>query len=189
MIKAIIFDCFGVLRPDPLLAAYEYFGGDIVKDAKLIHDTTYASNSGRIPSSGAVFSKKLEITEDEWRQALEAVGGFDQPVLDYALQLKQNYKIALLSNVSKGGLQRWFTPEMLDKYFDLAVASGDIGFAKPEAQAFEYVADNLGVRLDECVMIDDREEYLVGAQGIGMEIVHYKNLSLLKQELEQILHI
>lgn len=187
MIKAIIFDCFGVVISDDFDDAYRAAGGDPDKDHKFIARTHHDSNSGKIPSSLAVFAKHLGISEEEWYHIVNGGRVINQPLLDYAAGLKQSYKVAMLSNIGSAGVERFFEPGFLERYFELIVESGKIGYAKPEAQAFEYVADGLGVRLDECVMIDDREDYIMGAQGVGMETVLYKNLAQLKTELGKIL--
>jgi HAD superfamily hydrolase (TIGR01549 family) len=182
MIKAIIFDLFGVIRPDPLVATYRYFGGDPEKDAYFINDTIDAANRGTIPNSRSVFARHFGITVEQWMEIGDKAGN-DQRVLQYVLHLRQTYKTGLLTNISRGRLPELFKPGELEKYFDAVVGSGDVGFAKPEAQAYEIMADRLKVRLDECVMIDDREEYLVGARGVGMRAILYGSLPQLKQEL------
>jgi putative hydrolase of the HAD superfamily len=67
------------------------------------------------------------------------------------------------------------------------VASGQIGYAKPEAEAYEITADKLGVSLSECVMIDDRDEYVNAAVGIGMKGIVYNGIDDLRKELKDIL--
>ena len=187
MIKAIIFDCFGVVLIDAFDAAYQGFGGDIVADQEFIIQTLYASNSGRIPSSSEVFANRLCVPVEMWRKAINEGSAIQQDVLDYVLLLRKDYKTAMLSNIAKGGLGRMFEPGVLDTYFDAVVASGDIGFAKPEARAYETVADMLDVRLDECVFIDDREIYVEGANAVGMKGVIFTSLKQLKQDLSGIL--
>ena len=187
MIRAIIFDCFGVIRPDRLTMLYKYFGGDPVADEQFIRDTILAANRGLIPNARSVLSKHLGITEQQWIDAFDHDDHNDQQVLDYVLLLRRHYKTALLSNVSRGRLPELFGPGELDKYFDVALASGDVGYAKPEAQAYEVTADRLGVRLDECVMIDDQEAYCQGARGVGMQAILYTDLSRMQRELETIL--
>jgi HAD superfamily hydrolase (TIGR01509 family) len=59
--------------------------------------------------------------------------------------------------------------------------------AKPEPEAYEITADRLGVRLEECVMIDDRLELCEGAQAVGMKAIMYKGLKQLKTDLESLL--
>jgi HAD superfamily hydrolase (TIGR01509 family) len=83
-------------------------------------------------------------------------------------------------------LLRRFGTEELGRYFDVAVASAEIGYAKPEAQAYEITADKLGVELTECVFTDDRGEYCEGARGLGMQAILYENLEQFKAELAKI---
>ena len=187
MIKAIIFDCFGVIRIDAFDAAYQRYGGDVVKDHEFIMQTLYNSNSGLISSSAEVVAERLGITADEWRRAIDEGSTLNQNVLDYAMELRKKYKTAMLSNIGKGGLERMFELGLLDVYFDLAVGSGDIGYAKPDAQAYEYIADKLQVRLDECIFIDDRQEYVDGARAIGMHAILFVSYNQLKTNLSELL--
>lgn len=186
MIKAIIFDCFGVVKTDSLEAAYRAFGGDFDKDREFINETIYKSSSGKIESSMPVFAEHLGISVEEWHDAVTS-GTINHDVLDFSQELRKKYKVGMLTNIGKGGIERNFEPGFLDKYFDAVVASADIGFAKPEAAAYEIAADALGARYDECVMIDDRPEYCDGARSVGMQAVEYKSLEQLKRELGEIL--
>nr|MDQ3093633.1 HAD-IA family hydrolase [bacterium] len=86
-----------------------------------------------------------------------------------------------------GRLPQIFGEGFLENYFEEIIASGDIGYAKPEANAYEYVADKLGVRLDECVFTDDRPEYIEGAIGVGMLTILYSNFEQFKKDLAEIL--
>lgn len=187
MIRAIIFDCFGVVLVDTFDLVYQRFGGDVAADKEFIIQTLYDSNSGRIPSSISVFAKHLGVSDDIWRQAIGDGSTINQDVLDYALELRKKYKTAMLSNIGSGGLERMFEPGLLSKYFEVSVASGDIGFAKPEPQAYEITADRLGVRLNECIFIDDRQDYVDGAIGVGMQALLFTSTQQLKRDLVDIL--
>jgi HAD superfamily hydrolase (TIGR01549 family) len=188
MIKAIIFDCFGVIRVDSLVAAYESLGGDFAADRDFVVRAIDAANAGKIPSSSPIVAEKLGVSEEAWIYANQHASTLNQEVLDYVLELRKTYKTGLLSNISNGGLERWFEAGLLDTYFDISVASGDIGYAKPEAQAYEYVADKLGVRINECVFIDDRQEYVDGATGVGMQALLFTSTSRMKKGLAQLLN-
>jgi len=141
MIKAIIFDCFGVLISE---GGFSLLNGNITNEKKNIE------------------------------------------LLSYIAELKKDYKIAMLSNVNNAQslFNRFESNEI--KLFDEVVASGDIGFAKPQAQAFEIVADMLGVRCDECVMIDDRQDYCMGARASGMKTILYESLEQTKNEIQKL---
>lgn len=187
MIKAIIFDCFGVIRIDATIIAYRKLGGDSEKDEQFIRQTVARANAGLIPSSSAVIAEHLGITEEKWRKTVHGSSVIDQEILDYIEELRKRYKTAVLSNVAPNGLKIWFEPGYLDKYFDVCVASGDIGYAKPEPEAYEITADRLGLRLEECLMVDDREELCEGARAVGMKAIRYTNLKQLKKELKTLL--
>lgn len=59
MIKAIIFDCFGVVLTDGLRENYEYFGGDFDKDLLFIASVMHEASAGRIESSIPAMAKSL----------------------------------------------------------------------------------------------------------------------------------
>ena len=187
MIKAIIFDCFGVVRVDATTIAYKKLGGNLEKDAEFLKQAIDQANAGRIPHGPSVVAKHLGVTDQKWRETVQNSSVIDQEILDYAKELRKTYKTAMLSNIGQGGLDRWFEPGFLDKYFDVSVGSGDIGFAKPEPQAYEVTADKLGVRLDECVMIDDRIDFCDGARAVGMKAILYESFPKFKTELNTIL--
>lgn len=189
MIKAIIFDCFGVLITDALEAIVTKLRETEPEKASQIVATIVAANRGVIPSeiSRATIAGLLGITVDEYSSRLRSEEVKNQPLLDYIAGLRPKYKTAILSNTSSKGLTARFTDEELTTHFDVVIASGQIGYAKPEAQAYEIAAGALRVRLDECVMIDDREEYCAGARGVGMQTILYADLAQAKQELQQIL--
>lgn len=186
MIKAIIFDCFGVVVSDALEVICAKLRIDDPVTASAVRDLVHAGNHGFMTprqSSGRI-AQLLGITYEQYRQQIADGEIKDLELLAYIKALRSKYKTALLSNIGTGSLARRFDTGELDTYFDVVVASGDIGYAKPEAEAYEITADRLGVRLDECVFTDDREGYCEAARGVGMSTIWYKNFSQFKQELE-----
>lgn len=188
MIKAIIFDCFGVVVSDTLQAAYESLGGNFEKDLPFIREVLAATDRGEVYRSYQPIAEHLGVTVDTWVDALASGRRINMPLLEYVKELGTKYKVGMLSNVGKGRLPELFGEGFLEGYFDVVVASGDIGFAKPQARAYEYVADQIGVRLDECVFTDDREEYIEGAQHVGMKTILFTGTEQFKAELEVLLN-
>lgn len=189
MIKAIIFDCFGVLVQESLKPFYKkYLNDDPVKIARS-EEKMAASNRGEITYEEwlGILGELAGIgSAEEVGQALEA-NPRNEELLQYIRhKLKPHYKIGFLSNASANWLDELFLPEDME-LFDSVVLSYETGFAKPEAQIFEIAADKLEVRLDECVFTDDREDYLLGAQGVGMHAILYKDFEQFKVELESII--
>jgi HAD superfamily hydrolase (TIGR01509 family) len=190
MIKAIIFDCFGVLVEESLKPFYrKYYKDDLDKIAST-EESMEAANRGDITSEEwyQLMADLAGIRLDEVGKALDA-NARNEDLLNYIRDvLKPNYKIGFLSNASANLLDELFLPEDLD-LFDAFVISYETGYAKPQAQIYEIAADKLGVRLNECIFIDDREDYRQGAQGVGMHAILYENFDQLKIELEMILDV
>lgn len=185
MVKAIIFDCFGVLVEDALAALCQELPPEKRQEAVgLMH----AAHHGMLQStdSNEQIAALLGMKLPAYQQAIRDGEIKNYPLLEYIAELHRKYKTAMLSNVSKGGITRRFTPLELS-YFDTVVASGEVGYAKPEAEAYELTADRLGVRLEECVFTDDREQYCEAARGVGMQAILYKDFTQFRAELEALL--
>lgn len=187
MIKAIIFDNFGVVITDGFDEAYRRGGGDPEKDQDFIKEVMQQSNSGQITTSEIVFAERLGLTREAWSSIVNSGREINYELLEYISELRKQYKTAMLSNIGTAGVGRFFPEGLLEQYFDPIIESGVIGWAKPEAQAYEITADKLGVRLNECVFIDDRQDYIDGATAVGMQAILYQNLAQLKADLAKIL--
>ena len=60
-----------------------------------------------------------------------------------------------------------------DALFDGAYYSHLIGARKPDAEAFQRVADAAGIEPSETLFIDDNAPNLVGARAVGMHTLHH----------------
>jgi putative hydrolase of the HAD superfamily len=45
--------------------------------------------------------------------------------------------------------------------------------AKPDAAIYRHAAEGLGVRPEEILFVDDREENVAGARAVGMVAIQY----------------
>ncbi len=187
MIKAIIFDCFGVVFSDNFEENYATFGGDVVKDHDYLQQLVFELSSGKEKNFNKIIADRLGIEETEWDKANRSDRKFNFELLDYIKILRKNYKVGLLSNIGNDGLATFMDYKVLEEHFDDIVESAKIGYAKPEANAYEIAADRLGVRLDECVFTDDRQHYVEGAQHVGMQALLFKDVDSFKKDLEKIL--
>lgn len=169
MIKAVIFDCFGVIATEGWIPfKHKYFGDDPGK----MRDAVDA-----VSAAGTGF-----ITHDEFIQAEADLAGisFEQAkaeiednvsntsLLDFIMNELGDYKIGMLSNVSGNRLTNFMSAENIAR-FDAICLSSEIGVAKPDPRAYEYVARELGVLPEECVFTDDRIDLCTGAEWAGMK--------------------
>lgn len=189
MIKAVIFDFFGVLVGDGFDTTYRYAGGNPDKDKSFIEDLLEKANRGEITVDE--FREKicqhLNISTDEYQVSIVRAEQVNYELLDYIKMLRKKYKTAVLSNVNKGGLERRIERKILDEHFDVLIVSGEVGYIKPELEIYALTAAKLDVKPAECVFIDDRTGYLKGAREVGMKTILYKDFVQLKTELEKYL--
>src|ERR1700736_1768562 len=109
MIKAIIFDCFGVVVSYGFHAGYTQLGGDLDSDKPFLKDLFAAYNAGEINDQDFVerLAAHLNIDETHVKTVLAQHEYIDLRLLKYIQDLRQNYKIALLSNIGRGGIERY----------------------------------------------------------------------------------
>lgn len=184
MIKAIIFDCFGVL----VTSSYEpfkkkYFGGDKDKIAKFT-EIEDRSSRGEISleEAEAGFAELAGVSLEQCAEEL-AQNPRNAELLEYIKkELKPRFKIGMLSNVAKNRISELFLPEDTDLFDDI-VLSFQVGLAKPDPKIFELAAQRLGLKLEECLFVDDLAKYLVGAEKVGMSTIQYRDFDEFKNYL------
>ncbi len=76
-------------------------------------------------------------------------------------------RIGVLSNTLPS-IARTLEAVGLDDLVDVAVATCSVGVHKPDAGAFLYAADALGVLPKEILLVDDRLENVEAARALGM---------------------
>lgn len=187
-IQAIIFDCFGVLITDRLQQLCDELALHKPAAAAEARALVRAANKGAITSAEyrTRITRLLGLSEVEYRAQIVTGADRNKVLLEYIPQLRLRYKTAVLSNVG-GGMLRRFSQAELDSLFDAVVESGMIGYAKPEAAAYEYAADAVGVQPEACVFVDDRELFCEAARSVGMQAVVYKTFEEFKRDLSAFL--
>lgn len=90
-------------------------------------------------------------------------------MIDYVRTLRPRYKVALLSNVGRGVIDRLFSAGELAELFDVVVLSSEVGIVKPDTAIFNFTSDKLGISAEECLMVDDLEVNIDGAVATGMQ--------------------
>ena len=69
-------------------------------------------------------------------------------------------------------------------HFDRVFNSADIGYAKPDVQAFRHVVADLAIAPEEVFFLDDSPGKLSGARTLGMTTHHYTGVSALRTALD-----
>ncbi len=189
MIRAIIFDCFGVIITDALQQLRHELHAVNPEGARAVSDIVAANNLGLMEPGEANerIASILGISTGDFKRQVAAGELRNAPLLAHIRELRGTYKTAMLSNIAGSSLARRFPKGELAQYFDVVVASSDIGFAKPEPEAYQLTAERLGVRCDECVFVDDRQRFCEGATAVGMQSILYTDFVQLRNNLASLL--
>lgn len=187
MIKAIIFDCFGVLTTDGWLVFKNHY---FKQDQSLFRKATGLNeqvNSGAIKYEEFIseVAKMASILANEVHHKIDNNVANDE-LFDYIKTLKPRYKIGMLSNAASNWLDELFAKGQV-ALFDAIVLSYESGVIKPEEQSYQTVAERLGAQPNECVFIDDQEKHCEGARAVGMQAILYEDFEQMKTELEALL--
>lgn len=100
---------------------------------------------------------------------LESWDFVDESMVDYVAELDEaGYTMGLLSNIPVD-LARIFRLKPWLKHFDSVTWSCDIGYAKPDAAAFQHAAEEMGCGLEDLTFIDDTQENVDAAAELGLQ--------------------
>lgn len=176
-IKAIIFDCFGVLVENSVNLFCDTYLSDKPEVVAEIRRLDNLSTEGKMTWSELIDeSVRLSgVDHGEVNRVLN-VNPPNLTLFDYiAKELKPYYKLGFLSNAAGDWLSDLFTPEQL-ALFDDFVLSYQHNIRKPDTAIFELAASRLSVLPNECVLVDDVEVYCQGAREVGMFAIQYFSL-------------
>lgn len=190
MIKAIVFDFFGVIYPDTLsLVTRKFIGFDKQKLAE-IRDVRLQCDRGLIDRDEFWNSvaQIMNVTHEQLDMALQRVQQADWKMLELIKELRSKYKTAMLSNVGKGFVERIFSDEKpRAEYFDKLFLSGETGLLKPNTEAYKDVTKKLDAEPKEIVFIDDIKDNVRAAEALGMHAILFEDFEQFKKDLSKIL--
>ena len=190
MVKAIIFDFFGVvglstyqivadkyaLSPDQRLGLkdlHKAFDKGFINEQEFLQ--TYAST---INQPYDKFVKDFYLSKKRFEAS--------EQLLNYITELKKTYKTALLSNVNEGAYKEFIAPYI--GYFDEVMLFFQVNIVMRVEDIYELMAAKLGLDVSECIMVDDNYINCQGAAAAGMQDILYKDFSDFKPKLIEIIN-
>lgn len=194
MIKNIIFDfgdIFINLDKQIIYREAEKFGGtsQLTSEVLKINDSFEV---GAI-SPDEFISALQEVYPKATRHEIEGIWNgmlldFPDYRLDFITELaKENkYRLFLLSNTNAlhiPYLEEKWGAEKFNRFkncFEKFYLSQEIGLRKPNAEIFEFVLNENGLKADETFFIDDNKENTDGAKKLG---IHCWNLQVGKEDI------
>ena len=210
-IKAVIFDMDGVLieakdwHYEALNRALGLFGYSISRyDHLVTFDGLPTVMKLDMLSREKNLPRKLHdfINELKQKYTMELVYAHCKPRFhhEYALsKLKaEGYKIGCASNSIRDSIDVMLTKSDLHKYMDVIFSAQDVENPKPESDMYDEAILALGVRPEECLIVEDNENGIIAARASGAHLmiveeveevnitnIHNRILKINEQEVKQ----
>lgn len=186
MIKAVIFDCFGVLYTDGK--------SRIIDRCPVVHkqelgDLFMQADYGYITGSefSASVAQLLGVDRSELDEMMQGMYARNEALVAYIRTLKHRYKIGVLSNVSAELFNDLFPAGLQSELFDHVTLSSQVGMIKPSPEIYRYTAEKIGIEPHEAVMIDDVERNVQGAGNVGMQGLLFRSTQQIIEDIDTIL--
>jgi len=187
-IRAVFFDLGGVIvrteYQSPRQRLAEKFGMDYEELEKIVFGFGTNVSAARATTG--------QITEEEhWHNVMrmlkqpvqeyervrdEFFGGdiIDREILDFLRSLKPSYKVGLISN-AWSGLRKYIIREKFDDAFHHMTISAEVGVAKPDPKIYHMALEQLQVKANEAVFVDDFMVNVKACETVGMTGIHFKD--------------
>ncbi len=183
MIRGVIFDFGNVICSFDVGRFLARVGGRSGLPAETVREKVYGSGLHSRYERGAV-------TSSEFHRLVEEMTGAGMPAEEFARGftdiftpiestralirgLKGKYRLGLLSNTNEIHFRRFIRNEPVFPLFDAVTLSYEVGALKPEPEIYLDALEKLSLPPQECVYIDDVEEYAEGAKAVGIRGIRF----------------
>ncbi len=182
MIKAIVFDCFGVL----MLEARQSFAQIHQDKFDEIHEITRQADAGLIDRNDQItaYAQITDKPQEEIEEYLMNEHCLNQDLVDVIKSLKTKYKIGMISNIGADWYER-LVPEDVRLLFDQTILSGEVGMVKPYPEIFELACFKFNMKPSEMIFIDDILDNCEGARMVGVQAILYQNVISATKEMRK----
>lgn len=198
MIKNIIFDVGNVLveyNPDGLMRRLGFDEETLqaVNQAVFQNELWNESDRGVLSPEELLeaFIANNPAYEKEIRQVIDAVGdtiSLMPYTVEWVKGLKERgYHLYILSNYAEYTYEKTSHKMEFLPYMDGVVFSYRCKLIKPEKEIYEYICETYGLKPEESVFLDDREDNVQAARNMGMNGIEFENYAQGSETLEQLL--
>lgn len=189
MIKAVFFDCDGVLVDSERFD--QSLNEDFIRDYHLdINPKAFYIFVGSSPSLNtwdafyAEVANKIEWSKEEFREIyrnhrrnnprklqFKGILFEDVPRTLRYLKEERDMKVACASSSSPEYIERALAECEIKPYFDLQVSGYDFKKSKPSPDIYLFCRDQMGLRSEECLVIEDSPYGIEAAIAAGMPVL------------------
>lgn len=128
-----------------------------------------------------------EQSHEDWKKFNKMEkSNINWELVEYIELLKKNYQIHMLTDTIDldSGNSDWFSD--ITKNFHNIFRSFEIGYRKPNKEAFLHVLEKINAKPEECVFVDDLKANVDSANELGIKGILYANLDQLKEDFSKL---
>ena len=194
MIKALIFDWGGVLEfvnmNDFFKEIYTTYGTgrklfiEHELAARLKMDMGEITTDQFIAAINRILDKK--ITFKEFYNIFTKHVTMNDDLFALLRKLKTKYRLFILSNNNPIMLKYMKENTDAEEIFDKVIISFQVKMKKPNPQIFLKVLEGTGIKPEECIFIDDREDLVDKAKNLGMQGIVYTDFESFLKSLKSL---
>lgn len=183
--KALIFDYFGVLSSE--VASLWFQDHVTTENAPALKDAYVRPADKGVISEEKLFDRLSVLSgippqqiPKQWSESVQING----ELLSFIRkELMGKYKLGILTNATSAFFHTVLEQHPLAEIFDAIIISSEIGYAKPEQEAYASILRALDVQPNEALMIDDNEINITGAKAAGLNGFVFSSNEQLKRKL------
>jgi len=193
-VEAVIFDLGNVILPFDHHTVSQRLSALSPKCEGEIFRTLFRSQLGRDYDLGQVSSTEffcqarsalhLDVGFGEFREIWCDIFSLNEGVARIIEALKGRASLFLLSNTNEMHFKHVRRHFEVVNLFDEALLSYQLGLQKPDPQIWQEAVRRAGVLPRQCAYVDDVEEYVEVARGLGLYAIHFRGVERLRRELE-----
>lgn len=194
-IDSVIFDWGGVLIDDPRPGLLRYCAdafGMAQERYTPVHDSCLDEFHKGLIDEGTFWQeiarklgRPMPKTPSLWSEAFRSAYVPKREMFSLASSLHgKGYKTALLSNTELPAVG--FFHELGYDMFDVLVFSCEEGMMKPEPRIYEITLERLGSQAEQSVFIDDRPDYIKGAEAVGLNAILFEGITQVRENLAKL---
>jgi len=198
MLKAIIFDVGGVLIRTQSRQGREKWAEKLGMEPWDFENFIFNGESGRQAQLGQKsfeehwgwLGRHFGLSQEtlaQMRRDFFAGDALNLPLVEQIKRIRRaNYRTGLLSNFADDARQLWSEVFPFIDHFDGIVISSEVGLMKPDPQIYLLAAEQVGVKPQEALFVDDFIENVEGARKVGMQAIHFTDPNMVHQKLAEI---
>lgn len=186
MIRAVVFDFFGVVYSDE---HNEWLSASGFQRTGEFAQASNPADTGQV-TRDQFFARLSELGHqpvDTIKAKFASSSVINSSVIRLVLDLKNTgYTIGMLSNSNAEHLRELLEKNQIIGLFDSLTVSGEVGVAKPDQAIFKMMLTKLGLSADEVLFIDDNPSNTVAAESFGIKSIKFEDAAKLRQNLVEL---